>query len=63
MDKEEYRKAYMDLYKKRDREDERNVLRRAVESLHERILRNDKRINDLTDQLGKLREDVGKFIP
>lgn len=55
MDKEEYHEAYMDLYKKRDKEDERNALRRAVENLHERILLNDKRIRDLTDQLGKLR--------
>jgi|TARA_R110000851_G_C13074722_1_gene565182 hypothetical protein len=40
---------FSDLYKKRDMNDERNPLRRAVENLYEQVERNNMRLTDLVD--------------
>ena len=50
------------IYKKRDRGDERNALRRAVENLHEQVELNNERINDLADRCDKLCDDLSEFI-
>ena len=53
---------YTDLYKKRDKEDTRDITRRALENLHEQVLLNNKRINDLTDRCDKFCDDLSEFI-
>ena len=49
------------IYKKRDRGDERNALRRAVENLHEQVELNNERINDLVNRYHELYNDLSKF--
>jgi hypothetical protein len=52
---------YDDLYKKRDKEDERNALRVAVENLHEMAKSNNERINDLVNRYHELYNDLSQF--
>jgi hypothetical protein len=49
------------IYKKRDKDDERNPLRRAVENLHEQVELNNGRINDLVNRYHELYNDLSKF--
>ena len=41
---------YTDLYKKRDKEDTRDITRRALENLYEQIKINNKRIDALVNR-------------
>ena len=50
------------LYDKRNKDDPRDITRRALENLHEQVLLNNKRINDLTDRCDKFCDDLGEFI-
>jgi|TARA_R110002020_G_scaffold13192_3_gene47621 hypothetical protein len=52
---------YDDLYGKRDKEDDRNKLRIAVENLHEMAKSNNERINDLVNRYHELYNDLSQF--
>ena len=49
------------LYDKRDKDDPRDITRRALENLHEQVLLNNKRINHLVDQYNQLWSELEKF--
>ena len=52
---------YTDLYKKKNKEDERNKLRIGIENLHEMVKSNNERINNLVDRYHELYNDLSKF--
>ena len=52
---------YTDLYKKKNKEDERNKLRIGIENLHEMVKSNNERINDLVNRYHELYNDLSKF--
>ena len=52
---------YDGLYKKRDKDDPRDISRRALENLYEQTEQNNARLNNLVDRYHVLFNDFSKF--